>query len=129
MSATLDVKRTTPYGFQLNDGSYRNATPQVRNFVKDKLPTKMTIVEEDAKGVITKVSVMPGANPDRKNYGDLEKDKKIEEMHRSKIASVVMSYAKDLWIEGKIEKDEFEPFCHTMMAIHEELVDRPRGKK
>jgi hypothetical protein len=58
---TLNAIRTTPYGIQLEDKSYRNTSEAVREFLIDKLPAKIEIVDfKEVKGktTITKVQVL-----------------------------------------------------------------------
>lgn len=81
---TLNVKRTTPYGFQLEDGSYRNTSEAVRKFSKDKLPATVEVQEVGNKGEITKVKINKGAS----GKSDIEQMSKLKNKTLSRISAL-----------------------------------------
>lgn len=53
---TLNAKRTTKYGIQLEDGSFRYTTDAVKTFLEGKLPAQIEVLENQANK-ISKVNV------------------------------------------------------------------------
>lgn len=106
MEDTIIAKRTTPYGVQLEDGSFLNASTAVINFLKDKLPAELEVVDATDNGKLMKVHVvnqLPKESPKFKTPtqmmvqdGKLLLPKELEE--RNKTISVLTSYAKDLYV-------------------------------
>ena len=80
MNEKINVERTTPYGFKLTDGTFREADEKVRKFAARWLPCELEILEYE--GIkISKVAVVKSTE----NHGETthlpadfaEKERKI----------------------------------------------------
>lgn len=92
---TLKAVRTTPYGIQLEDETYRNTSEPVRNYLKGKLPANLEITqtsEKDGKTTIEKVRVIGFQK------GNSIKESTFVEARESKSIEMNTSYAKDILI-------------------------------
>lgn len=58
MPEIISIKRTTPYGIQLEDQSFRKTSEDVRKFLQGKTPCKAEILEAYEKEGITMLKMI-----------------------------------------------------------------------
>ena len=76
---TISINKTTPYGVQLDDESYRNTTKPVIAFLKGKTPCEVEVLEMSGK-MISKVRVLGPQQNRNSEYPRPEKTDTIERM-------------------------------------------------
>lgn len=116
---TLKIKKTTPYGVQLEDDSYRKTTQQVRDFLRTKCPCEAQVTETK-NDEISKVKML-STTPQPARLPSYNQER-IEEAMKSKQASVMISYAKDLAVAKIIKPEEISSWSASFMALQEELI-------
>jgi len=99
MGEIIAIKRTTPYGVQLMDGSYEKVTPQVKTFISKMLPAEFTIEDRDDKGVISRLTISkmlapPNPIPAAAMVGKPAQETRGREA--DKVPLMLTSYIKDI---------------------------------
>ncbi|MFW6283021.1 MAG: hypothetical protein ACOC1P_03140 [Minisyncoccales bacterium] len=144
MGETLNIKKTTPYGVELQepkeDGSrnFRNATEKVRNFLKNQVPCSIE-VEEMEKNEISRVKVLSkvqdaektgqGIDPntlpsaDNVNYSD-DRQKSIESQF------CIREALRMIEIQNSLGEEKIKPTQNTLYEtalIVRNVLDQLKG--
>mgnify|MGYP001604105943 CR=1 FL=1 len=129
MNEIISVTRITPYGFQLEDSSYRKASVAVRNFSTKLVPCDLEIVDEDEKGVITKV--FPKSFPVKKENGFKTADKiqTFREWPESKLTSMREAYIKDILVALIISNTKRDVFTDVKEETNRAIESFKQIKK
>jgi len=129
MNEKVQVVRTTPYGVQLEDGSYRNTSEAVRKFLQGKLPAELEITEKQTKNgkeSITKVNILPrkaGTSQLKTKPGATDSQDRIQAMSLLKTKVNVWCSALDNATKLVLANEEMEKTTPVVMKVMYELMN------
>lgn len=133
----ISVKKVSPYGFQLLDGSFTGATKQVRDFVGPKLPAVLMVEEVDDYGKISRVKFVEKINipePKAPTSNGIGLSVSDEAKQKATMISTLTSYAKDYAIL-LVEKNQMNTEMakstakKTIWEFYEFFRDKLDGKE
>lgn len=95
---------------QFEDNSFKGSTEQVNRFLEGKVPCEIEIVETTGEGKDEKISKVRVLSANQGSFGSQEKD-------LTKLASMCVSYAKDLAVAGAIKVEEISTKASGFMEL------------
>ena len=119
----LNVKRTTKYGIQLDDDSYRNTSEPVKKFLEGKLPCEVEVTEQEGK-VITKVKPLGQRKVDE-SYSQKQENRQsaIDENARLRRILDCVLTSNQTFIAGLIKKEEVSTYANGLHNLVE-MIDK-----
>ena len=115
------ISKFGPY-LQLEDNSFKSCTEQVNKFLSNRCPCEIEVEATSGEGRDEKVSKVKVLSQSGMTVGQEMRLDKQKEDDRQRIASVCVSYAKDLAVSDTIKVEEIADKARGFMALIEELA-------
>lgn len=112
-----------PY-VQLEDNSFKSITEPVHKFLEGKAPCEIEIEERTGSGKeekISKVKILTSL--DTTQPANSVRQEQIDKAGRLKLASMCISYAKDLAMEGKLPIEDIDSKAAVFFKTAQALAD------